>query len=352
MEKHILADGTPTKSNDLTACPPVTDLLACPACHSALTKEGSDLSCPECGERLVLKSGIYFSQADPGEIEDADDTISAFGRRWNEVYRRMGALKDFFLPSIQPVMRDFFKDKVIVDGGGGFGRLTKLMLDFGARHVVILDASDAIFAAREYLKDYGDRVTLVKGNLVQPPLRDDAFDIFLCHGVLHHTGKPETVLDHITRALKPMIGSVILWVYAEEGNGLLAKLISASQKVCSVMGDWGRWRVADLADAFFWSLTNLIYRPLDRLFGIKDKLYYGEYFMDFLYVERFSNRVDRLQMYHDFLTTKIVDYYSEPQLRGWLESRGFKTISTHFYRKQSWSVAASLDTEEDFRGRR
>lgn len=330
----------------------ITDLLGCLECGSMLKeqKHNRDLLCPECGTVLTFNDGIYFSAR--GEVsETSAQTVASFGRRWNAVFKKMGALKDFFLESVQPVQKDLFKDKIIVDGGGGFGRLTKLMLDYGARHVVLLDASDAVFAAREYLSDYQDRVTLVKGSLLSPPLRPEAFDIFLCHGVLHHTGAPIRVLANIAKHLKPSSGITILWVYSKEGNKLLGRLISASRLVCSSIGDWGRWRVAALLDTFFWSLTNLVYRPLDKMLGIKSKLFYGEYFMDFLYVSENSNRTDRLQMYHDFLTTTIVEYYSRDELNEWLGNLGFKKISLHFYRKQSWSVAASFDPDENFSGK-
>lgn len=117
-----------------------------------------------------------------------------------------------------------------------------------------------------------------------------------------------------------------------------------------MIGDWGRWVVAWIIDVLFWTLTNILYRPLDRLLGIKDKLYYGEYFMDFLYVPAINSSMDRLQMYHDFLTTRIVDYYSRAQLQDWFREVGFKKISLHFYRKQSWSIAASFRVDEDFSG--
>jgi len=329
-----------------------TDLFVCPRCGGDLdeNRASGNLSCGGCGTIIRFENGIYVFEAVVSGDYDIKKTISAFGRRWNAVFKRMGALTEFFLPSIQPVRKELFRDKVIVDGGGGFGRLSKLMLDYGARHVVLVDASDGVYAAREYLAPYRDRVTIVRANLLNPPLKVGAFDIFLCHGVLHHTGAPRRVLGNIARALDPARGITILWVYAKEGNRLLARLIATARTACASIGDKGRWMVASVVDFLFWVLTNAVYRPLDRLFGIKGKLYYGEYFMDFLYDSVFNNRVDRLQMYHDFLTTRIVEYYSRNELEAWLRAAGFKKISLHFYRRQSWSVAASFDPDENFSG--
>lgn len=340
---EILPSATPIRA---------VDLLSCPSCGGNLREDHAsrDLLCLKCAERISFNNGIYVVKDEGAKTLDEKETVSSFGRRWNAVYKRMGALTEFFLPSIQPVQQALFRNKLIVDGGGGFGRLSKLMLDYGARHVVLLDASDAVYAAREYLAPYRDRVTVIRGNLLRPPLKTGVFDIFLCHGVLHHTGAPRHVLGNIARAINPVQGIAILWVYAKEGNHLLGWLIAASRTACSMIGDGGRWAVASIVDFLFWILTNIVYRPLDRLFGVKNRLYYGEYFMDFLYVASINSRMDRLQMYHDFLTTRIVEYYSRAELEDWFRAAGFKKISLHFYRKQSWSIAASFRADEDFSG--
>lgn len=330
----------------------VVDLLACPSCGSDLYTDDAtcDLVCLKCAERIMFKSGVYIVNDIQAKTSDEKKTIASFGSRWNAVYKRMGPLTKFFLPSIWPVQRNLFQNKVIADGGGGFGRLSKLMLDYGARHVVLLDASDAVYAAHEYLAPYRDRVTVIRSNLLRLPLKTGAFDIFLCHGVLHHTGAPRQVLGNIARVINPARGIAILWVYAHEGNRLLSRLIAAARTVCSILGSRGRWVIATITDFLFWTLVNLVYRPLDRLLGIKDKLYYSEYLVDFLYVPAINGHVDRLQMYHDFLTTRIVEYYSRHELEDWFRAAGFKKISFHFYRKQSWSIAASFNADEDFSG--
>lgn len=327
------------------------DLLSCWKCGGDLKKAANADSfiCTTCGTATVERDGILYAEmTEKSELQAL--TIDTFGKRWTTVYDKMGPLREFFLETIEPVQRDFFKGKIVVDGGGGFGRLTKLMLDYGAKHAILLDASDAVYAAREYLADFRDRVTLVRGNLLSPPLRPGAFDIFLCHGVMHHVGDPRQVMLNIGKALKPDTGTAIVWVYGLEGNGFLRRAIYLSRRICSLIGDWGRWRVASVLDAAFWALTRLVYTPLSWL-GLKSKLWYSEYFMDFLYRADRSNRIDRLQMYHDFLTTQIADFYSREQLEAWCREVGFRKSILTFFRKQSWSVVASFDPNESFTGR-
>lgn len=305
--------------------------------------------CESCGSSIDYQDGIFFAGSKHSS-QAAERTVEEFGKRWNKVFNDMGGLKDFLLPMIEPVQGKFFENKVIVDAGGGFGRLTKCMLDFGAKHIVLLDASDAVYAAAEYLADFKDRVTIVRGNLLEPPLADGVFDLFFCHGVLHHTGDPKKVILGMSKKVKPDTGAMILWVYAQEGNNLLSTIVSMVKSVSNCVGDWGRWRMADLVDISLWLLTKGAYAPLTKIKGLKNRLWYAEYFLDFLFDPNINNRMDRLQMYHDFLTTPIIEYYSKNQLQAWAGNAGYKVDRLFFYRKQSWSMAASMNESEDFNG--
>ncbi|MBF0128332.1 MAG: class I SAM-dependent methyltransferase [Magnetococcales bacterium] len=320
------------------------DFIECASCGGEVTWEEKTHSnrCLDCGQTIPCIGHVHY----PGRGNLAPElalTVEEFGKRWNRVYQKMGPLRENFLHSIAPVERTFFRDKVILDAGGGFGRLTKLMLDHGARHVVLLDLSSAVEAASHYLEEYRDRVTIVRGDLLHPPLQKEQFDLVMCHGVLHHTGQPQQALHALRAMLKPGTGSLILWVYAHEGNALMRMLVNTVRRFSMRIGDWGRWRLADLVDALLWLLTHLVYRPLSFLPGVGRRLWYGEYFLDFLFDTNKNNRMDRLQVYHDFLTTEIVEYYSKAQLASWLKNEGFRKMICNFHRQQSWGIFASLD---------
>jgi len=127
------------------------EFMACPECSGDLKQSpvNHDLFCEVCGKVIKFFDGIYYADTSPYSSE-TKQTIAEFGKRWKKVYKKMGGLKDFLLPTIEPVKKEFFRGKCIIDGGGGFGRLTKIMLDYGARHVVLLEASDAVLAAKFY----------------------------------------------------------------------------------------------------------------------------------------------------------------------------------------------------------
>jgi len=166
--------------------------------------------------------------------------------------------------------------------------------------------------------------------------------------VLHHTGDPEKGIMNMSKLLNAKNGSMILWVYAKEGNEFTNKIVNTVQKVSLNVPDKIRWFMASMVDSALFFLTFLIYKPVDLFFKNKNKLWYGEYLMDFLFDPNINNRTDRLQMYHDFLTTRIIEYYSKKDLEMWVEKAGFKKAEYFFYRKQSWSVSASYDPKETF----
>jgi len=260
----------------------------------------------------------------------------------------MGGLKNFLLPMIEPVKKEFFKNKIIIDAGGGAGRLSKIMLDYGAKHIFLLDASTAVQTAKEYLEDYSNRVTIIQCDITKPPLAENVFDIFFCHGVLHHTGEPERVIARMSRSVIQDAGSMILWVYAKEGNRILSKCVQFAQLFARLVGDKGRWILANMVDNFLRCIVYFIYNPLLLLGVPKKVLFYGEYLIDFLFQPTVNNRMDRIQMYHDFLTTKIIEYYSYNQLLYWSKKVGYRKVLFLHYRKQSWSVLASFNPDETF----
>src|SRR5262249_18640111 len=47
--------------------------------------------------------------------------------------------------------------------------------------------------------------------------RENEFDVAFCIGVLHHLIDPRKAVENLVRAVKPG-GTLILWVYAYEGN--------------------------------------------------------------------------------------------------------------------------------------
>ena len=104
-------------------------------------------------------------------------------------------------------------DASIAEIGCGTGQMS-LYLARADRNVVALDLSrEALALGAAAARRYGTRqVRFVECDLAHLPLRDAAFDIVYCSGVLHHTPDPRAAFASVARAVKPG-GHVIVGLY-------------------------------------------------------------------------------------------------------------------------------------------
>jgi ubiquinone/menaquinone biosynthesis C-methylase UbiE len=126
---------------------------------------------------------------------------------------------------------EFFDGKTILDCGfGGVGWALELFLSGKSTKVYGIDINRNWVAVMEdRFKDYGDRLNLQNGQLLNLPYDDNFFDYVHCHGVLHHVQNWEAGLKELCRVVKSE-GTLYLMVYGQYGplgrlvNKLLRKL--------------------------------------------------------------------------------------------------------------------------------
>jgi SAM-dependent methyltransferase len=190
------------------------DLLACPACGSALA---DDWSCTACGRRFSAPDGIpdlrlpgdgrteavrTFYGAAPFPGYPPRDSLQALrARAGRSAFAR---LLDRAIPG----------DARIVDVGCGTGQMS-LYLARADRFVVGADLTRASLrlgtaAAQRFKLD--DRVQFVETDLQQPGLKARAFDVVYSSGVLHHTPQPRASFARMAQLARPG-GTVVLGVY-------------------------------------------------------------------------------------------------------------------------------------------
>jgi SAM-dependent methyltransferase len=100
---------------------------------------------------------------------------------------------------------DAFRDRVIVDAGGGSGAQTRWMLEAGAAHVFLLDLSDSLDdVVQRNLADLDRRrVDVIQCSIDQPPLRPGSIPgLVICHNVIQHTPS----VERTARALWTLVG--------------------------------------------------------------------------------------------------------------------------------------------------
>jgi 2-polyprenyl-3-methyl-5-hydroxy-6-metoxy-1,4-benzoquinol methylase len=151
-------------------------------------------------------------------------TQHQFGYEWN-LYREILPIhKEQFCRWIAPIKLEFFKDKIFMDAGCGVGRNSYWPLLEGARSGYAFDYDRrTVEVARENLNRFQN--CTIDFQSIYDINFENQFDIVICIGVLHHLSEPNKALENLVRAIK-FEGTLILWVYAYEGNERYLKWIN------------------------------------------------------------------------------------------------------------------------------
>ncbi len=177
-------------------------------------------------EKIASSDGIgteVYDSIMPKEFESIHDSFSAewnmfdydrdMAWGWDLGVRKRAVLNDFDLQ--EPALRE----TLFLDAGCGNGALTAALVDFETE-VVGLDISNSVVRAQlnksRFAKDRSGFVHFVQGNLSNPPLARNSFDLIYSYGVLHHTPNTEKVFS----SLVPMVkqgGRMYIWVYGKRG---------------------------------------------------------------------------------------------------------------------------------------
>jgi SAM-dependent methyltransferase len=189
------------------------DLLACPACRGPLD---AGRRCGGCGATYAEADGIIGLRLEGGErteiVRDFYDAAPFPNYPPNDSLARLRARaeRSRFARLLDASISG---DARIAEVGCGTGQMS-LYLARADREIVALDLSREALrlgaaAARRYVTD---KVTFVEADLTRLPLRDGAFDLVYCSGVLHHTADPRAAFGHIVGAAKPG-GLIVVGLY-------------------------------------------------------------------------------------------------------------------------------------------
>jgi SAM-dependent methyltransferase len=192
---------------------PLHALLACPVCRGGLDEA---LVCERCGHRWPTLDGIPTLRPDVGgqtEVVRQFYNIAPFpGYPPNDslTWLRTRAERSPFARLLDASIPG---DATIAEVGCGTGQ-TSLYLARADRTVVGLDlARGSLALAEAAARRYGvNSVNFVECDIAHLPLKDAAFDLIYCSGVLHHTPDPAKSFASIVKAVKPG-GHVIVGLY-------------------------------------------------------------------------------------------------------------------------------------------
>jgi SAM-dependent methyltransferase/uncharacterized protein YbaR (Trm112 family) len=128
----------------------------------------------------------------------------------------LGERKRVFLNDVG-LREDQLRGKLLLDAGCGNGTLTAALSTFGSE-VVGLDLNDGLGKANRNRARYAagrrEEVHFVQGNLFNPPLRHNSFDVIYCSGVIHHMPNARESFKRLVPLVRKC-GRVYIWVYGD-----------------------------------------------------------------------------------------------------------------------------------------
>ncbi len=156
-----------------------------------------------------------------------------FGFEWSTYDQIIPLYEKQFWAWVHPLQPADFAGKRVLDAGCGTGRNSLWPLQSGAAHVTAFDVDPRTTAvARKNLANQ-PRATVLEHSIYEIPFENE-FDISMSIGVIHHLTDPRRAVAQLVKATKPG-GTVLIWVYGQEGHATLKKTINAVRKMTSRM---------------------------------------------------------------------------------------------------------------------
>lgn len=289
------------------------------------------LSCADCPRTWPIVRGVpRFAELDTVEADKAA-TAANFGWQWQHFTQTDEKYDDQFLGWIAPVTPDFFKDKLVLEGGCGKGRHTQLAARWGTRDVIGVDLSAAVETA--FAKTRG----LPNAHIVQADIYDlpfaPVFDYAFSVGVLHHLPDPRRGFKSLASKIKPG-GHISAWVYGAENNEWITRWVNPlRERLTSRLDPRVLLHLSKVPAAIMFAATKLIYGPLNRSAPrIARRLFYNEYLNA---IAGFGWREQHTIVF-DHLVAPTAFYISRENFADWWREIGAGDPTIEWHNRNSW----------------
>ena len=252
-------------------------------------------------------------------------------KKQNEWHDQWSMLKDdelfLFKDWIYPVTLDDFKDKETLECGCGGGQHTSFVAPYVKHHTAIdLNTADI---ARERNKQFNN-IEFAEADIATMNLNKQ-FDIVFSIGVIHHTDNPDQTVENMRKHVRPG-GKMIVWVYSEEGNGMVKYGVEPIRKL--FLKKMSRPGLLFLSKI----ITLIMYLPIYTIYILPFTfLPFYEYFQNFRKLSFYRNTLNVF----DKLNAPQVDFISYERIKNWFPENEFTNISITPYKGVSWRGSAT-----------
>src|SRR6266436_7161047 len=317
--------------------------LSCPSCGGAiaLTSAGhreaeeiieGQLSCSSCARAWPVTRGVpRFASLDEVEAEKAA-TAAGFGWQWQHFTQTDDKYEQQFLGWIAPLTPEFSKDKVVLEGGCGKGRHTRLAAQWGAREVIGVDLSAAVETAFATTRNLPN-AHVVQADIYSLPFAR-AFDYAFSVGVLHHLPDPRGGFKSLATKVKAG-GHISAWVYGAENNEWITRWVNPVRARTSRMNRRALLQLSKLPTAVVFAATKLVYGPLNRSVrgrALAQSLFYNDYLSA---IAGFGWREQHTIVF-DHLVAPTSFYISRAEFAAWWDEIGASDVIIEWHNRNSW----------------
>lgn len=295
------------------------------------------LRCGSCAASFPITGGIPRF-ADLAAVEsDKQATAEGFGWQWKHFTQEDAKYGEQLLGWIAPVTPEFFRDKVVLEGGCGKGRHTQLAARWGASEVVGVDLSEAVetaFAATRSLPN----AHVIQADIFRLPLARK-FDYAFSVGVLHHLPDPRQGFLSLASKVKPG-GQLSAWIYGAENNEWITRWVNpVREKITSRIDQRALLHLSKLPAAGLYLATKLIYGPLNRRGATLGRyLFYNDYLSA---IAPFGWREQHTIVF-DHLVAPTAFYISREEFESWWREVGASDVVIGWHNKNSWRGTGTI----------
>ncbi|MDQ1729776.1 MAG: hypothetical protein QOD33_1901 [Pyrinomonadaceae bacterium] len=328
------------------------DHLKCPDCHNAIrlavvnAAEGAELmegqlACDSCRRTFPIVRGVPRFGATETLAADKAATAENFGWQWQHFVQSDELYADQFLGWIAPVHPEFFRDKLVLEGGCGKGRHTQVAAGWGAREIIGVDLSDAVetaFAATRQLPN----AHIVQADIYQLPFARE-FDYAFSVGVLHHLPDPRAGFRSLAAQVKAG-GALSAWVYGAENNEWITRFIDPLRtRFSSRIDRRALLHLSRLPTALVYLATKLVYGPLNRSARgarLARHLFYNDYLNA---ISGFGWREQHTIVF-DHLVAPTSHYLRREEFEQWWRDVEATDVTVSWHNQNSWRGFGRIKT--------
>ena len=315
--------------------------LMCPACGGTFSLRADaraaehvlsgSLDCQRCGRQYPIRGGVPRLLSFPELSPEKKATAEGFGYAWRTFNSLTPDYEEQFLSWLEPIGREFFAGKVVLEGGCGKGRHTFLSAQFGAKEIIAVDLSEAVEAAFANTRHLPN-VHIVQADLYNLPLRPE-FDFAFSIGVLHHLPDPEGGFQKLVEKLRPG-GTISAWVYGRENNSWIIYGVNpVREHLTSRMKLPILQKLAGVVAAPLYAYARGVAAPAKKYASrLHNRLFYAPYMA---HLGQFSFR-EVHSIVFDHLLAPTAFYLRREEFAAWFERAGLTNTQISWRLKNSW----------------